>query len=137
MAKMDYNSINFKNKDIDRFSTKFGNGPGDPIGKFNKDKKLRKRPTPTPAAPAAKKPTPTPAAKKPTPTPAAPAAEKETVKTIETTVIKPDVKPAERYTSKLVLSSDASIAKKQWDLYGPGGKYSEGIDSRGVKDPNK
>lgn len=108
----DYNAINFKNKDIDRFSTKFGNNPGDPVVK----KELRKRPTPTPAAPAAKK---------------------ETVKTIETTVIKPDVKPAERYTSKLVLSSDASIAKKQWDLYGPGGKYSEGIDSRGVKDPNK
>lgn len=29
MAKMDYNAINFKNKDIDKFSKKFGNG--DPI----------------------------------------------------------------------------------------------------------
>lgn len=26
MAKLDYNSINFRNKDIDKFSTKFGNG---------------------------------------------------------------------------------------------------------------
>jgi hypothetical protein len=26
MAKKDYNAINFKNKDIDKFSTKFGNG---------------------------------------------------------------------------------------------------------------
>ncbi len=29
MAKMNYDAINFKNKDVDRFSTKFGNG--DPI----------------------------------------------------------------------------------------------------------
>lgn len=29
---MDYNSINFKNKDVDKFSTKFGNGE-DPITK--------------------------------------------------------------------------------------------------------
>ena len=28
-TKMDYNAINFKNKDVDRFSTRFGNG--DPI----------------------------------------------------------------------------------------------------------
>jgi hypothetical protein len=30
MAKMDYNSINFKNKDIDKFSTKFGKEKTDP-----------------------------------------------------------------------------------------------------------
>lgn len=29
MKKIDYNSIGFKNKDIDRFQTKFGNGNGD------------------------------------------------------------------------------------------------------------
>jgi hypothetical protein len=29
MAKMNYDAINFKNKDVDKFSTKFGNG--DPI----------------------------------------------------------------------------------------------------------
>jgi len=29
MAKMDYNAINFKNKDVDKFSKKFDNG--DPI----------------------------------------------------------------------------------------------------------
>jgi hypothetical protein len=33
MAKKDYNAINFKNKDIDKFSSKFGNG--DPIKKTN------------------------------------------------------------------------------------------------------
>jgi len=29
MAKMDYNAINFRNKDVDKFSSKFGNG--DPV----------------------------------------------------------------------------------------------------------
>jgi hypothetical protein len=32
MANMDYNSINFKNKDVDKFATKFGNSE-DPITK--------------------------------------------------------------------------------------------------------
>lgn len=30
MAKTDYNSINFKNKDVDRFATKFNNTPEPP-----------------------------------------------------------------------------------------------------------
>lgn len=30
MAKMDYNAINFKNKDVDKFSTKFNKQQGDP-----------------------------------------------------------------------------------------------------------
>jgi len=30
MAKMDYNAINFRNKDVDKFSTKFGKTNGDP-----------------------------------------------------------------------------------------------------------
>lgn len=44
-------------------------------------------------------------------------------------------KAPEMYTKKLVLSKDASIAKSQYELYGPGGKYSKGVDSRGVKKP--
>ena len=44
-------------------------------------------------------------------------------------------KAPEIYTKKLVLSKDASIAKSQYELYGPGGKYSKGVDSRGVKKP--
>lgn len=35
MAKIDYNAINFKNKDVDRFSTRFGNG--DPEKGASKD----------------------------------------------------------------------------------------------------
>jgi hypothetical protein len=42
MAKKDYNSINFKNRDIDRFAGKFGQGDpqGDPIG-YQKQKTVR------------------------------------------------------------------------------------------------
>ena len=35
MAKIDYNAINFRNKDVDKFSTRFGNG--DPEKGASKD----------------------------------------------------------------------------------------------------
>ncbi len=35
MAKKDYDSINFKNKDVDKFSSKFGQGGKDPLKKAN------------------------------------------------------------------------------------------------------
>jgi hypothetical protein len=44
MAKMDYNAINFKNKDVDKFSGKFGNGntEKEPIVTTTSDVKNRK-----------------------------------------------------------------------------------------------
>jgi hypothetical protein len=35
MAKKDYDAINFKNKDVDKLSTKFGQGGKDPLKKVN------------------------------------------------------------------------------------------------------
>ena len=113
---IDYNAINFKNKDVDKFSTRFGNG--DPT------KHLIKKTT---VKPTVKKETAKPV-------------EAAVAKPVEATVNKPveaAVTPAERYTKKLILSQDPSVAKQQWNLYGPGGKYSEGVDSRGIKNPNK
>jgi len=37
MAKMDYNSINFRNKDVDKFATKFGKEKTDPEEQAKKD----------------------------------------------------------------------------------------------------
>jgi hypothetical protein len=37
MAKIDYNAINFKNRDIDKFSTKFGQTKTDPETKAKQD----------------------------------------------------------------------------------------------------
>lgn len=48
MAKTNYDAINFKNKDIDKFSSKFGNGPGDGLIANVKDmgNKLKNAPAP-------------------------------------------------------------------------------------------
>lgn len=42
---IDYNAINFKNKDVDRFSTRFGND-GDPISKRKQLREMREGVTP-------------------------------------------------------------------------------------------
>lgn len=57
------------------------------------------------------------------------AASKNTPKTAQKTTPKQAPqktapKPAEKSTQKITLSKDASIAKQQIQLYGPGGKYS-------------
>lgn len=41
MAKMNYDAINFKNKDVDKFSTKFGNG--EPMTQAQKDSTMQSR----------------------------------------------------------------------------------------------
>lgn len=51
-------------------------------------------------------------------------ASKTTPKTTTKTTAKPTPKAPQKSTQKITLSKDASIAKQQMELYGPGGKYS-------------